>query len=163
MASIDFYINETTRHANIILPPTAALEHDNYDLAFHILAIRNTAKYSLPLFAPGPNTRHDWQIFLELQTRMESKGFGSGIWAKAKRAFVSRFLPPSRMLDLALRLGLPNSRLQNSNALRMESISAHLRAVCQNVCALLRNASRWRQSYSGRISSELKQDSWQIT
>lgn len=105
MASIDFYVNETTRHANIILPPTAALEHDNYDLAFHILAIRNTAKYSSPLFAPGPNTRHDWQIFLELQTRMESKGFIGSARAKLKRAFMSRFLPPSRLLDLALRFG----------------------------------------------------------
>jgi anaerobic selenocysteine-containing dehydrogenase len=68
MASIDFYINETTRHANIILPPTASLEHDHYDLAFHLLAIHNTAKYSPPLFAPQANTRHDWQIFLELKT-----------------------------------------------------------------------------------------------
>ncbi len=86
MASVDFYINETTRHANIILPPTAALEHDNYDLAFHLLAIHNTAKYSPPLFEPAENTRHDWQIFIELQTRMESKSFASSLIAKGKRA-----------------------------------------------------------------------------
>src|SRR5262249_25862083 len=48
MVSIDIYINETTRHANIILPPTTALEHDNYEAAFHVLAVRNTAKYSPP-------------------------------------------------------------------------------------------------------------------
>src|SRR5215203_984480 len=94
MVSVDFYINETTRHANIILPPTSSLEHDNYDLAFHLLAIRNTAKYSPPLFAPEENTRHDWQIFLELQTRMESKNPRSLI-AKTKRAVVGRLLPPS--------------------------------------------------------------------
>ncbi|MFS8085370.1 MAG: molybdopterin-dependent oxidoreductase, partial [Acidobacteriota bacterium] len=85
MASIDFYINETTRHANIILPPTAALEHDHYDLAFQLLAIHNTAKYSPPLFEPHKNMRHDWQIFLELQTRMESKGPASSLLAKTKR------------------------------------------------------------------------------
>ncbi len=110
MASIDFYINETTRHANIILPPTAALEHDHYDLAFHLLAIRNTAKYSPPLFEPRENTRHDWQIFLELQTRMESNGFASSVLAKTKRAFSERFFAPSRMLDLGLRFGPYGSR-----------------------------------------------------
>jgi anaerobic selenocysteine-containing dehydrogenase len=105
MTSIDFYINETTRHANIILPPTASLEHDHYDLVFHLLAIRNTAKYSPPLFEPQKNTRHDWQIFLELQTRMESKGFASRLWANTKRAVIARFFPPARILGLGLRFG----------------------------------------------------------
>jgi len=105
MASIDFYINETTRHANIILPPTASLEHDHYDLVFHILAVRNSTKYSPPLFEPEKNTRHDWQILLELQTRMESKGIASGLAAKTKRAVAGRFFPPARLLDLALRFG----------------------------------------------------------
>ena len=112
MASIDFYINETTRHANIILPPTASLEHDNYDLAFHLLAIHNTAKYSPPLFAPQENTRHDWQIFLELQTRMESKGLGKSLLAKTKRAVGGRFFPPSRLVDLGLRFGPYGSRFK---------------------------------------------------
>lgn len=105
MASIDLYINETTRHANIILPPTASLEHDHYDLVFHLLAIHNTAKYSPPLFTTNGNTRHDWQIFLELQTRMESKGLASSVVAKTKRAVVGRFFPPARLLDLGLRFG----------------------------------------------------------
>jgi anaerobic selenocysteine-containing dehydrogenase len=111
MVSIDIYLNETTRHANIILPPTAALEHDHYDLAFHLLAIRNTTKYSTPLFATNGNTRHDWQIFLELQTRMETKGSASGMLAKTKRAVIGRFVPPSRMLDLGLRFGPYGSKL----------------------------------------------------
>ncbi len=111
MASIDFYINETTRHANIILPPTASLEHDHYDLAFHVLAIHNTVKYSQPLFAPQENTRHDWQIFLELQTRMESKGVREQLLAKTKRAVVARFFPPSRLVDLALRFGPYGNKL----------------------------------------------------
>ena len=110
MASIDFYINETTRHANIILPPTSALEHDHYDLAFHLLAIRNTAKYSPPLFEPQENTRHDWQIFLELQTRMEAKGLVSTLLAKTKRVLIARFFLPSRILDLGLRFGPYGSR-----------------------------------------------------
>jgi anaerobic selenocysteine-containing dehydrogenase len=111
MASIDIYINETTRHANIILPPTTALEHDNYDLAFHLLAIRNTAKYSPPLFPVEKNTRHDWQIFLELQTRMESKGFASSAIANSKRTLVNRLLSPARMVDLGLRFGPYGTKL----------------------------------------------------
>jgi anaerobic selenocysteine-containing dehydrogenase len=111
MASIDFYINETTRHANIILPPTASLEHDHYDLAFHVLAIHNTTKYSPPLFAPQANTRHDWQIFLELQTRMQSKSLREQLLAKTKRAFIARFFPPSRLVDLGLRFGPYGNKL----------------------------------------------------
>ncbi len=53
MVSIDLYVNETTRHADLILPPTAALEHDHYDLVFNLLAVRNTARYSAPLFEPA--------------------------------------------------------------------------------------------------------------
>ena len=35
MAAVDIYVNETTRHADVILPPTTALERDHYDLVFH--------------------------------------------------------------------------------------------------------------------------------
>ena len=52
-SSIDIYLNETTRHAHLILPPTSPLEHDHYDLVFHALAVRNTASYSPPLL-PAP-------------------------------------------------------------------------------------------------------------
>ncbi|HWM06497.1 MAG TPA: molybdopterin-dependent oxidoreductase, partial [Actinophytocola sp.] len=44
MAAVDIYINETTRHADVILPPTTALERDHYDLVFHLLAVRNTTR-----------------------------------------------------------------------------------------------------------------------
>ncbi|MEW6738240.1 MAG: molybdopterin-dependent oxidoreductase, partial [Acidobacteriota bacterium] len=90
MVSIDFYINETTRHAHIILPPTSALEHENYDLAFHLLAIRNTSKYSPVLFKPAEDTRHDWEIFLELQTRLEAKSPFSTLLATLKRGLMKR-------------------------------------------------------------------------
>ena len=53
MVSIDLYLNETSRHAHLILPPTFALERSHYDLVFHALAVRNTAKFSEPLF-PAP-------------------------------------------------------------------------------------------------------------
>ena len=52
MVAIDIYVNETTRHADIILPPTTGLECDHYDVVFHVLAMRNTAKFSPALFEP---------------------------------------------------------------------------------------------------------------
>ena len=51
MAAVDIYLNETTRHADVILPPTTALERDHYDLVFHGLAVRNTARFSSAVFA----------------------------------------------------------------------------------------------------------------
>ena len=100
MAAIDFYINETTQHANIILPPTSPLERGHYDLAFHLLAVRNTAKFSPALFQRSEDARHDWEILLELQTRIES-----GLSGRVKRKVARRFFSPERILDLGLRFG----------------------------------------------------------
>src|SRR6185369_10217093 len=101
MVSLDYYINETTRHAHIILPPTSSLERDHYDLAFHLLAIRNTAKFSPALFAPDDDARHDWEILLELETRIKHDGPVGSV----KRRVVKQFLGPDRMIDLGLRFG----------------------------------------------------------
>jgi anaerobic selenocysteine-containing dehydrogenase len=66
MVSIDIYLNETSKHADIILPPATGLETSHYDLTFNVLAIRNVAKYSPALFEKGEGTKYDWEIFQEL-------------------------------------------------------------------------------------------------
>jgi len=104
MASVDIYINETTRHAHIILPPTGSLEHENYAAIFHHLAVRNTVKYSPAVFAPADDTRHDWQIFLELETRLASRTPLEALWAQLRRG-VRLGLGLDGMLDLAFRFG----------------------------------------------------------
>ena len=71
MISIDFYINETTRHADIILPPVTNLESSHYDLVFNTFAVRNTAKYSPPLFEKDADAKYDWEIFQELVHRLD--------------------------------------------------------------------------------------------
>ncbi len=71
MVSFDIYLNETTRHAHLILPPATGLETAHYDTTFHLLAIRNTAKYSEPLFEKSPGAKYDWEIFEELRHRLE--------------------------------------------------------------------------------------------
>lgn len=73
MVSIDIYINETTRHANIIMPPATNLESSHYDIIFNTFAVRNTAKYSGPLFSKGGEARHDWEIFQQLVHRLSRK------------------------------------------------------------------------------------------
>ncbi|MBC8323744.1 MAG: molybdopterin-dependent oxidoreductase [Candidatus Marinimicrobia bacterium] len=70
MVSIDFYVNETTRHADIILPPVHNLLTSHYDLIFHTLAVRNTANYSKPLFKKNPGSKFDWEIYLDLAYRI---------------------------------------------------------------------------------------------
>jgi len=69
MAAIDIYINETTRHADIILPPTTGLEADHYDIIFHIFGVRNTTRYSPAVFERSAEQRHDWEIYQELFQR----------------------------------------------------------------------------------------------
>ncbi len=71
--AIDPYINETTRHADIILPGTVALEESQYDIAFHNLAVRNTVKYAEPLFVKQDNQRHDWEILNRLSARLKGE------------------------------------------------------------------------------------------
>jgi anaerobic selenocysteine-containing dehydrogenase len=105
MVSIDPYINETTRHAHIILPPTSPLERGHYDLAFHLLAVRNTTKFSPPLFDRDQGSLHDWEILAELQSRMESNGPGEHLHRRLKRKFFRHFFGPERILDLGLRFG----------------------------------------------------------
>lgn len=104
MVCIDFYLNETTCHADIILPPTGPLEHGHYDIALNAVAIRNVAKYSPALYQPMPDTRHDWQIFLELTRRLETRG--PLAWAAAEAKFqILKSLQPEGVLDLLLRTG----------------------------------------------------------
>ena len=57
--AFDFYINATTCHADIIIPPTSPLEHDHYDLAFLRLAVRNSARHNLAIFEPDADSMHD--------------------------------------------------------------------------------------------------------
>lgn len=104
MFSIDIYINETTRHANIILPPTSALERSHMDVAIAAVNVRNFAKWSPPLFEAPADSRHDWQILLELGNRLM---VGSHI-ARGLRQQVQKVIEKLGLdagLDLMVRLG----------------------------------------------------------
>jgi anaerobic selenocysteine-containing dehydrogenase len=68
MVSVDIYLNETTRHADIILPATTGLEAAHYDIFFNSFAVSNTAKYSKPMFEKEAYQKHDWEILKGLAT-----------------------------------------------------------------------------------------------
>jgi len=110
MVSIDIYLNETTRHAHLILPPTFALEHANYDLVFHSLAVRNTAKYSPPLFAAGKDARQDWEILADLATGLEAARGEGRVRSTLKRALL-KAIGPDGIVAFLLRTGPYGARL----------------------------------------------------
>jgi anaerobic selenocysteine-containing dehydrogenase len=103
--AIDRYRNETTRQANIILPPNSPLERDHYGLVTNILGIRNRAKYSKPPLRSGTSTLPDWEILLNLMLLMDARGpWPQRAFAAPKKA-VLKALGPRRLLDLLLRIG----------------------------------------------------------
>lgn len=95
MVSLDPYLNETTRHADIILPPTSALEHDHYDIAFHMNAMRNTARFNEAVFEKPHDTLHDWEIFTQLGNRV----------ARLMGADEQPPAPPAQLIEIGLQLG----------------------------------------------------------
>ena len=70
MVSLDWYVNETTRHADLILPPTGPLERGHYDLALNHFAVRNHARWSPPVLDAEPGTRDAWTTATELARRI---------------------------------------------------------------------------------------------
>lgn len=62
IVAIDPYINETTRFANLILPPASALSQVGYDVFFNAFAIRRVARVNLPVVPAGDGELGDWQI-----------------------------------------------------------------------------------------------------
>jgi anaerobic selenocysteine-containing dehydrogenase len=70
MVSLDIYLNETTRHADLILPSTVQMEHENYDFLFETTSVRNFSRWSPAVFAPEADQRDHWRIIVELGARI---------------------------------------------------------------------------------------------
>lgn len=126
MVSIDFYVNETTRHAHLILPPTCGVEHDHYDLIFHHLAVRNTTRWSAPLVPKPAGTKHDWEIYNGLAQAYRARMDGAVPLAtrlKKLPALAKQRLRPDQLVDLGLRLG-PYGALK-SQRLSLRKLKRH--------------------------------------
>ncbi len=97
---IDPFVNETTRHANVILPPAIGLEVEHYDAIFHTFAVRNTARINDPVFPLEAGQRFDWQIFGALRERLTGK----------------RATDPNERVDQGLRAGPYGTSLEELRA-----------------------------------------------
>jgi anaerobic selenocysteine-containing dehydrogenase len=112
MVSIDLYINETTQHADIVLPPTSPLEHDHYDLAFNRLAVRGITRMNEAVFEPEAGCLHDWQIF---------NGLGEAL-AKRKNIDVKPLPAPDTLIDMGIQYGHFGAVTGHERALTMDKI-----------------------------------------
>ena len=74
MVSVDPYLNETTRRANVVLPPTDPARVGHYDFAFNELAVRNTATYSPPVLPTDPGGMDDSTILGRLALIVAGQG-----------------------------------------------------------------------------------------
>ena len=74
MVSLDIYVNETTRHADVILPGPSPLARSHYDLALYQLAVRNVANYSPPVMEPEPELEPEWHQLLRLTAIVSGQG-----------------------------------------------------------------------------------------
>jgi anaerobic selenocysteine-containing dehydrogenase len=74
MVSLDIYVNETSRHADVILPGPSPLARSHYDLALYQLAVRNVANYSAPVMEPEPDLEAEWRQLLRLTAIVSGQG-----------------------------------------------------------------------------------------
>jgi anaerobic selenocysteine-containing dehydrogenase len=131
MVSLDVYVNETTRHADVILPAPSPLRRGHYDLALYLFAVRNVAHYSPPVLPPEDGLPDEWVTLLRLagvasglgpdadvaaldegvvQTvlRREVGTAGSPVAGRDPAELLAALAPrvgPERLLDLMLRAG----------------------------------------------------------
>ncbi|BFM07909.1 molybdopterin-dependent oxidoreductase [Halioxenophilus aromaticivorans] len=115
MVSIDYYINETTRHADIILPPSSPLERNHYDIAFNSFAVRNVARFNPAIFAKPEGAQHDWQISEALAEKIAQR-LGREYQAKPT---------PEQMLDYSLQHGPYGAKNNHPQALSLASLQEH--------------------------------------
>src|SRR5207249_4827548 len=127
MVSIDIYINETTRHADVILPPCWNLAEDHIDLLFASVAVRNIARWSPPVVEREKGELADWEILLELAERLGGGPLGDPWVDRALRWLrpLGVRWTPTGFLDLLLRLGPYGDRfLPWSKGLSLEKLKA---------------------------------------
>ena len=85
LVCVDFYVNETTRHADVILPPPSPLSRGHYDLGFYLFSLRNVANWSPPVFPLEPGQLDEWEIICKLAL------IAQGLGADADPALVDDF------------------------------------------------------------------------
>ncbi|NJC70768.1 molybdopterin-dependent oxidoreductase [Planosporangium thailandense] len=118
MVSVDPYVNETSRHADVILPPPPPSRSAHYDLAFYGFAVRNVANFSPPPLPLPADLRDECEILLRLAAVFAGLGWRADVEAwqdgelrkaceqiGADPALLTGDTAAERALDLRLRTG----------------------------------------------------------
>ena len=155
MVSVDIYLNETTRHANVILPPPPALARSHYDLALYQLAVHNVAHYSPPVIEREPGALDEWEVLLRLAGLLAGQGAeadphllddlsiltliqrevattGSFFEGRDPQELLVALAPrrgPERMLDFLLRSGPYGDEFGARDGLSLATLEAHPHGV----------------------------------
>nr|WP_256833552.1 molybdopterin oxidoreductase family protein [Pseudomonas oleovorans] len=148
MLSVDFYINETTRYADLILPPTAPLEHDHYDTTFNVFAVRNVTRFNEAILAKPDGALHDWEIFVGLAKAFAAR---NGLELKPTMA-------PEQMIDMGLRFGPYGDRSEHKlslAALREHPHGVDLGPLQSNLAARLKTPSKAVQAAPELLLADL--------
>jgi len=66
MVSLDLYLNETARLADVVLPAPSPLQQPHYDIAFNNLSVRNNARWADAALPLEDGQQHEWQTLLRL-------------------------------------------------------------------------------------------------
>ncbi len=166
LISLDIYLNETSRHASVILPGGSPLEESHFDVPFPQFAYRNAARYS-PVIRPSRTGQPaEWQSMVRLIAIAQGRGANVDVGELDDAMFaeqVRRNLSPElaaqllklpnpwrgseRLADLALRLGPYGDRFgQVPDGLSLAKLAAHpegidLGALAPRIPELLRTPS----------------------
>lgn len=155
MVSVDIYLNETTRYANVILPAPSALARSHYDLALYQLAVHNVAHYSSPVVERDPAALDEWEVFLRLAGLLAGQGAdahlhalddlsivtliqreiattGSRVEGRDPQELLKALAPrrgPERLLDFLLRIGPYGDGFSQQDGLSLATLEAHSHGV----------------------------------
>lgn len=66
MVSVDPYLNETSRHADVVLPPPPPSQSAHFDFSFNGFAVRNQARYSPPAVPLAAGLMDECEILARL-------------------------------------------------------------------------------------------------
>jgi len=148
MVSVDIYINETTRYADLILPSTSALENDHYDTTFNMFAVRNVSRFNRAILPKPDGALHDWEIFVGL-----AKAFAAHTGVALKPT-----LPPAQMIDFGLRAGVYGDASSHQLSVAMLAEHPHgvdLGPLTPNLAARLKTANGRVQAAPAVILADL--------
>lgn len=127
MVSIDLYINETTRHADVILPPCWSLAEDHTEPLGPSVSARTAVRWNPPVVAKQEGELADWEIITRLAYELGGGPTGTGIVDFGMR-LATRFgwrFDPQNAFDMLLRLGPHGDRyLPWSKGINLKKVKA---------------------------------------